>query len=113
MKSDVIKEIRSLDKDLRGSVKGFPLFRVTFKHLRDLDEHRVKEVRKWYVKLVKTESYNRLVRLINENTKEYWVNVQKRFPNLPEYGKLQYRLQIFVAEAKLSMPNEIKPEKKK
>ena len=113
MKSTVIKEIRSLDKDLREKAKGFPLFKVTFKNLRDLSDSRVVEIRDWYLDLVQQESHRLLMRLLNENTKEYWVNIQKRFYNLPEYGKLQYRLQVFVATARLSMPEEIKPQRKK
>lgn len=113
MKSPVIKEIRSLDKDLRESVKGFPLFKINFKHLRDLEDQRVAEILDWYKSLFELECYRSLVKLYRENSTEYWLNIQKRASYLPEYGKLQYRLQIFVAEVRSTMPNEIKPEKKK
>ena len=108
MKSNVIKEIRSLDKDLRESVNKWPLFRVNFKLLRDLDEDKVLEIRDWYVSLKETSAYRDLVKLLKENKPEYWTRIQLLFPNLPEYRKLQYRLQIFVAEARRTMPTEIK-----
>ena len=110
MQSSIIKEIRSIDLNLRGGIKGFPLFKVNFRLLRDLDEERVKEILDWYITLRNCEAYVSLMKLYKENTPDYWIRVQKRFPNLPEYGKLQYRLQVFVATARQTMPDEINPK---
>ena len=110
MQSSIIKEIRSIDKSLRESIKGLPLFKVNFRLLRDLEEQRVVEIRDWYLKLQASEAYLSLMKLYRENKPDYWIRVQKRFPNLPEYGKLQYRLQVFVATARQTMPDEINPK---
>lgn len=110
MQSSIIKEIRSIDKSLRESIKGFPLFKVNFRLLRDLEEQRVVEIRDWYLKLQANEAYLSLMKLYRENKPDYWIRVQKRFFNLPEYGKLQYRLQVFVATARQTMPDEINPK---
>jgi sulfatase maturation enzyme AslB (radical SAM superfamily) len=93
---------------LRKSVKGFPLVKVTFKNLRDLEEDQVVEVRDWYVSLFERDSYKSLLKLYKEADLDVWLRKQKLYPHLAEYQKLKYRLEVFRADFRRTMPESIK-----
>ena len=63
MKSESIKTIRSLDKDLRDEFKGQSLFQVTFKHLRDASDEEVEEVLTWYLEISTCIEFKRMKKL--------------------------------------------------
>lgn len=103
--SSIIKNIRSLDKSLREKLNGLPLFKVTFRHLRDLEEDRLLEIENWYVELQRGEGYRNLTRIYNENPPEYWRAIPNHFE---EHAKMRYRQQIFISEVRRTMPLELK-----
>lgn len=107
--SIIIKRIRLCDKNLRERLKDLPLFKVTFRYLRDLETARLLEIETWYVELTSGENFNKLRRIYNENTPEYWRTIPNHFE---EHEKMRYRQQIFISEARRTMPEEINPRKK-
>ena len=112
MKSSVIKEIRLLDKDMRGRIQGFPLFKVNFKLLRDMEEDRVNQILDWYKNLLVGKEFRDLERLYKENKLEYWKYIQRNSSSLRELNKLRHLIQIFVTYARRTMPEEIQYIKK-
>lgn len=106
--SNIIKRIRSCDKNLRERLKDLPLFKVTFRYLRDLEIARLQEIESWYIELTSGENFNKLRRIYNENTPEYWRSIPNHFE---EHEKMRYRQQIFISEARRTMPDEINPRR--
>lgn len=106
MKSELIKQIREKDKNLRDNFKGLPLFQVSFKDLVNVEDDSTLEwIDKWYDHIVSSAHYKNLIKLWRENKPEYWARV--RGSNLPEYESLKYLREIFVADCKKTMPHEI------
>lgn len=103
-KSDVIKNIRLIDKGMREKVRGLPLFKLTFKRLRDLPLSRVLEIESWFCLLSESGQFKTLSRIYNENSPEYW----QRIPNhLEEHVTMRYRRDVFVTMARNTMPEEL------
>lgn len=106
-RSDLMKEIRGLDKELRAEFSGLLLFKVRFSRLRDAELDELHRVSSWYKDIKISQEYRDLRRLWKENTPEWWENARLFNPYLSEYERLKYLRLIFVRSCKNSMPEII------